>query len=282
MGVSADYPLKKPDRELNYGEILSQSFHLYQSNFIAFLLPFLAAGILVGLFSSSLSTVMPFDLSSLDSLVSIIRWGTLSGIVSWVVNTVANSISVNLTTEILEKKGANLKSSFNFTLSKLVSLLAVAAITGILFIIGFICLVIPGIILGIMFSLVVPVVMIEGVGALNSLGRSRKLVSKRWGRTFIVLIIVLTIQGMMSGIVTGIVPSTSWSSLISNLLMALVQPLMPIALTFLYYSMKVKETQEVVGQTELLKETRYCPYCGIPVTPNAVFCQNCGKKIIPK
>ena len=101
------------------------------------------------------------------------------GIVSWIANTIANGIAVKMTSDILEKGQANLGKSLSFTLSRLMSLLAVAIVTSILTIIGVICLLVPGIILAIMFSLVVPAIMIEGTGALDSLGRSRRPVGKR-------------------------------------------------------------------------------------------------------
>ena len=36
------------------------------------------------------------------------------------------------------------------------------------------------------------------------------------------------------------------------------------------------KSKEAVLPTE---EKRFCRYCGAPIQPNAIFCQNCGKKI---
>ena len=40
---------KNLQRELSIGEILTQTFNLYSRNFVQYLIPFLAAGILTGL-----------------------------------------------------------------------------------------------------------------------------------------------------------------------------------------------------------------------------------------
>jgi uncharacterized membrane protein len=39
---------------------------------------------------------------------------------------------------------------------------------------------------------------------------------------------------------------------------------------------QASESKKAVLPTE---EKRFCRYCGAPIQPNAIFCQNCGKKI---
>jgi len=94
-----------------------------------------------------------------------------------------------------------------------------------------------------MFSLVVPAIMIEQKGVFESLGRSRKLVSNRWGKTFILLllvgIIILVVSGVTGALTT---PFGLVGSIVSNLITTLVIPILPIATTLLYYSMAARET----------------------------------------
>ena len=49
---------------------------------------------------------------------------------------------------------------------------------------GLIALIVPGIILAIVFSLALPVLLIEKKGVLESMGRSHALVGHRWLKTF--------------------------------------------------------------------------------------------------
>ena len=165
----------------------------------------------------------------------------LTGIIGWIISQITQGISVKFTADTLEKGQANLQTSFNYTITKLLSLLAVSLITGILIVVGLIALIIPGIILAIMFSLVVPTIIIENAGALESLSRSRRLVSGRWLKTFGLLLLLYVIIG----IVTALVSVISWpfsiaSTLVSSILAAFIQPILPIGLTLYYYSMMTR------------------------------------------
>ncbi len=291
---SVDDLLRKPVQELSFDEIVRRSFHLYQARFVDFLVPFLVVGIANGTISAVMNFVgfltYPIPPSRLDlsGLLELFVAVILLAIASWVLITIANGTAVKYSSDILEKGHARLDESFNFALSKLLSLLGSGILTSISIIIGLICLVVPGIILAIMFSLVVPAIIIEGTGALGSLGRSEELVSKRWGRTFAVLFIVLIIEVIASGIAAAISgPFGFVSSIVANVASAFVLPLLPITTTFLYYSMTAKGSGLVPSKVELTEKPkepttltiRYCSQCGKPISPDADFCQNCGNKI---
>ena len=84
--------------------------------------------------------------------------------------------------------------------------------------------------------------MIEQIGALEGLSRSRKLVSKRWGKTFVLLVlvyIVVIIASLIFNAVSALLGD--FSGILSGALTAFVQPIVPIAMTLLYYSMLIKE-----------------------------------------
>ncbi|MBE0520603.1 hypothetical protein IBX35_06140, partial [Candidatus Bathyarchaeota archaeon] len=82
--------------------------------------------------------------------------------------------------------------------------------------------------------------------AFESLGRSRRLVSNRWLKTFALLLIVGTILGTVIGIVNLLTlplnttyPNISF--LIINIAFSFVAPISPIAITYLYYAMVARE-----------------------------------------
>ena len=187
---------KKPQIELSIGEILTQTFSLYLRNFVQYLIPFLAVGILTGLVTIAVRSAIVIPAAPVDpTSQQLLAWFPtfltasitslfLSGIVSWIANSITTGITIKYTSDMLENGKANLQASFNFTLTKLLFLLAASIITGILVVLGFIALIVPGIILAIMFSLVYPAIMLEGTGVLGSLSRSRALVSNRWLKTF--------------------------------------------------------------------------------------------------
>jgi len=291
--------IKKPTRELSIGEIINQSFNLYSVRFVYFFIPFLFAGLMNGTFNMVVYTYFPlpqppFEYTSPEELMSwlgsfiaaVIVVAALIGIVGWIVTTIINGVAIKYSSDLLEKGDANLFEGLNFTVTRLVSLLVVGVITGVLIIIGLICLIVPGIIIAIMFALVTPAIIIERVGALESLERSRRLVSHRWGKTFVVFLLISIIFGIISALANTVLsPLGPASSIITNLIEALIQPVLPIALTFLYYSMTAKEAQLAptpsvppapVPTTTPLK---FCSQCGYQIPFEAKFCPHCGKEI---
>lgn len=248
--------VKKPTEELPIGKILDQSINLYSTRFIQVFTPFLVMGLVVGGFSTIVNLLFPLPptpeptaspevlLAWLPRFLSALAITVgLTSIVSSILYIVAAGMTVKYTSDLLEKGYADLNEAFKFTLSKLITLLIAGIITSTLTIIGLICLVIPGIILLIIFILVTPVIMIEQTGAFESLGRSKKLVDKRWLKTFTLLLVIGIIFLIVSGI-AGLIslPFGFLSPIITNAITALVLPIYVIAITLLYYSMVAKET----------------------------------------
>jgi flagellar biosynthesis protein FlhB len=244
---------KRPSKELSIGEVISESFAIYSANFMQYLIPFLAAAVVTGFLTTLVSFAIIVPAFSPPSVAEqlwswlwaylglIIASALATAIISWIVGYIAQGIAVKFTSDTLDKGQANLQTSFNFTMSKLLSILAASIITGILIFVGLLALIIPGIILAIMFSLVVQTIIVEDTGALESLSRSRRLVSNRWLKTFVLLLVLYIILGIVSVIAGQIArPFGLVSSLVSNIITAFIQPILPIGLTLHYYSMMAR------------------------------------------
>lgn len=251
--------MEKPSRELSIGEILSLTLNLYLSKFLQFFLPFLIAGIISGLSMYAIISSFPLPEQPIATAPyeEIFEWfvallstaiiiGVLLALVGWTVTTPTTGIATKYASDQIEKGTSNLGASLNFTISKLPSLLIAQLITGILTAIGMLLFFIPGIIISIMFLLIIPAIIIEQKGAFESLGRSRRLVSNRWLKTFALLLIVGIILGTVIGIVNLLAtPLNSTypniSFLIINIAFSFVAPISPIAITYLYYAMVARE-----------------------------------------
>lgn len=255
---------KKPSQELSIGDIFSSTFNLYRSNFLQFFLPFLISGIITGVCAYAITTAFPmpetpviptnpdpafvYDVlgpwfSSLISALVVIA--ALSGFVSWILNSIVYGVVTKNASDHIETGTSNLGASFNYTLSKLPSLLPAQLVTGILIVAGMLLFIVPGVIIAIMFSLVIPTIIIEQTGIFESLGRSRRLVGQRWGKTFVVMLISGIIVGIPLIVVNAIISYSAVSPLVSqlatNTVTAFLGPILPIALTYLYYSMRTRE-----------------------------------------
>jgi hypothetical protein len=253
---------KKPQSEISIGEIVTQTFNLYSRNFAQYLIPFLAAGILTGLVTMAVRSAVIIPVAPVHPTTQqLLAWSStflvatltslfLSGIVSWISNGITMGITIKFTSDMLERGQANLQANFNFTLTRILFLLAASIITGILIVLGLIVLVIPGIILAIIFSLVYPAIMLENTGVIESLSRSRALVSNRWLKTFGLLLVLGIIVAIVSGVVAVITaPLGVVSPLLSSVLTAFINPIFPIAITLYYYSMKARTSPPQQAQT---------------------------------
>jgi len=115
-----------------------------------------------------------------------------------------------------------------------------------LIVIGMLLFVVPGIIIAIMFSLVLPTIIVEQNGIFESLGRSKKLVSNRWLKTFLLLLVLGMITLIVNGGATVLAGPLSTihpiiNPLITNIISAFVSPIYPIGMTYLYYAMVARE-----------------------------------------
>jgi uncharacterized paraquat-inducible protein A len=170
-----------------------------------------------------------------------------------------------------------------FTASKLIPIWAVVFLFGVLVILGFVALIVPGIILAIMFSLAIPAVVSGNCGVLDSLGKSRELVAHRWLKTFAILLlfgIVLAVANVVATQVASLFGA--WSMMASSLISAFYAPLVPIALTVYYYSnaARIAPPQALQAQPSGFG---FCPSCGEPVAEmNQSFCRKCGNDLRPR
>ena len=205
---------------------------------------------------------------------------SLNAIGVWVLSSISLGTAVMFTSRVLQKGQTELRASLSDTVHRLLPIMAVSLITGILSVLGLIALIVPGIIIAIMFSLSLPALLIEKTGVLESLGRSRKLVGKRWLKTFGLLLVFGLISLVIAGVTSFITaPLGLWSALVNSLVQALYLPLSTISLTIYYYSNAARLAYPQPGFTWAVPGTfKYCTTCGTPLPAFAAFCSNCGAR----
>jgi MFS family permease len=249
---------RKPSHELSIEETLTWTFDIYSTNFTAFFVPILISSLISGVLGAAITNYVSTTYSYNSTLLSYASineiWGFVlailaimfvSVIISWIINTIAYGICVKYASDLINVGKANLEEAFDITLNRLISLLVAAFIVAILVVIGLIALIVPGIILGIMFALVVPAIINENIGAFDGMSRSRKLVSNRWLKTFVlflIIVIIIAVVSYIGGLIAA--PFGNFSSLVSSIITAFVGPIIPISMAVYYYSMLAKEEQQ--------------------------------------
>src|SRR3989454_9416799 len=281
-------------RELSLGDVISKTFELYRRDFTKYFVLFAVVGVIIGIVTTLArqAFVLP-TLPSNPTPQQVSNWFgalvplvALISIVTVVFSPIAQGTAITLASEQIEKGHAEMGTSVRFAVSKLLWIWALSIVVGVIVFLGFIALIVPGIILAIMFSLAFPVLLIENKGVLESMGRSRELVSHRWLKTFatflvlgIVILGASTIVSAIGGLVGVAGP------VVDGFLSAFYQPLFPILLTVYYYSNLARITplpadQMPTGPTTIaLAGMKFCPTCGTQLVSSATFCFQCGARL---
>ena len=291
-------PEKGINRELSLGEVFSKTFELYRRDFAKYFALFAVVGVITGVVTKlarqaiALPTLprnpTPQQFSSWFSA----NFGALFlliasiFIVTLVFSTIAQGSAIKLASEQVEKRQASLGTSVKFAASKLLWIWALSIVVGIIVFLGLIALIIPGIILAIMYSLAIPVLLIESKGVFDSMRRSRELVGHRWLKTFatyLVLAIIVIIASVIVSAISGLFGVAS--SVVNGILSAFYQPLFPILLTVYYYSnlariIPLPAGQMPTGATTMAEAgMKFCPSCGTQLASSATFCSKCGARL---
>jgi hypothetical protein len=298
IGVNAVLLEQGIKRELSLGEVFSKTFDLYWQGFTKYFVLFLLVEAIIGVVTATAqhAFILPMNiLPSNPTPQQVFDWlrvffGALIplvaaiGAVNIVFFPIAQGGAIKLASEQIEKGQAELGASIRFAALNLPWIWALNILVGVIVILGFIALIIPGIILAIMFSLVLPVLLIENKGVLGSMGKSRELVGHRWLKTFATFLVLVIIVIICSAIVSAVSGHFGFASPVVNaLLSAFYQPLSPILAVVYYYSNLARITPAPTGQplaptTSAQPGTRFCINCGAQLASNATFCPNCGAK----
>ena len=285
-------------RELSLGDVISKTFELYRRDFTKYFVLFAVVGVIIGIVTTLARQAFPLPTlpsnptpqqvsnwfpSFLGALVLLIA---LISIVTVVFSPIAQGTAIKLASEQIEKGHAEIGTSVRFAVSKLLWIWALSIVVGIVVILGFIALIVPGIILAIMFSLAFPVLLIENKGVLESMGRSRELVSHRWLKTFATFLVLAIVNIVASAIVSAISGLLGVAGpIVNGFLSAFYQPLFPILLTVYYYSNLARITplpadQMSTGPTTMAQAgMRFCPTCGTQLVSSATSCFQCGARL---
>src|SRR2546430_4554271 len=286
------------NRELGLGEAISKTFQVFRRDFTKYFVLYAVVGIIVQVATTlaQQAFVVPMlPMNPTPQQVSSLLSGLFGALflligVIFVVNiifsTIAQGSAITLASEQITKGEASLGASIRFAASRLLSIWAISIIVGIIVFLGILALIVPGIILAVMYSLALPVLLIERKGVFEGMSRSRQLVSHGWAKTFgpsLVLGIIVIIASLIFGEITS--PFGIAGTIVNGILTALYQPLFPILLAVYYYSNLARTAQTPSAQMPMAPTTplqagmKLCPVCGAQNVSSATFCTKCGAKL---
>jgi hypothetical protein len=233
------------------GALLDRAFRLYSGNFSLML--GITAGAYVPFYlimlalESSVVGNLQFGLVGLSTLIFQVIFMIL-----WA--SIAFPIASGATTYAISERYLGNEVTIGDALRRGLSHfwpLSIAQITAtIRVMIGFVLLIVPGILWMLSYSLIVPAILVEGQRAIPSLRRSSELVRGHRGKVFCVLLVVNLLQAVLAGgvgMISNLVFSAAsgsaaiLSSALGNLLSIFLTPLAIIAAILLYYDMRIRK-----------------------------------------
>ncbi len=241
-------------KEFGVASVLNKSFSTYFRNF----LPFTAIAYVVNL----PLTLWVLSLGATGSEgVTATHWLTFGAgtVLSLTLSLVMTAAVVYGVFQQLHGVPVRIVDCLRVVLRRFWVVLAASLVTGVIVGIGFLVLIIPGIIAAATFFVVVPAVVVEGLGVGASLDRSRNLTSgARW--PLVEIIVVLGVISIVVGLVasrvglllTGAIQNAVIGQLMNTLISTTGQALNAVAAGVAYYLLRVdKEGFEIHDLAEV-------------------------------
>ena len=226
---AAQPPAPAPKR-IGVGDVISETFSIYGQNLGALLGSALAVFVVVGLVSGILQHTGGLILVLLGVAVSVAGQALYTGFVVELVKDVRDG-----------RRDQAIGDLFSAAAPYILPLIGFGILFGIGVAIGFVLIVIPGLILLTFWSVGAPAIVVEGIGPIDAFGRSWRLVRRNawsvFGVLLVVFIIVVVIQGVLAAIANpiGNGEASTWvASIISGTITA---PIYALAVTVLYYEL---------------------------------------------
>jgi hypothetical protein len=182
---------------ISVGEVLSETFSIYGQNWAPLIGSAIVVFAIVGLAAGLVQSVGGVVLGVIAAIIRLVGYALYTGFVVRLVQDVRDG-----------RRDQTIGDLFSAASPAIVALIAFGILFGIGVGIGFILLIVPGLILLTFWSLGAPAIVIEDAGPIDAFGRSWRLVrGDAWsvfGVLLVIFLIVLAVQIVLAAIATPI------------------------------------------------------------------------------
>ncbi|MHB0997872.1 MAG: hypothetical protein ACYC27_01385 [Armatimonadota bacterium] len=219
-------------KTLDYGGLLDEAFDLYKNNFL--LLIGIAAVVLVPLFLlESFTTGNQNDSSALLSIL----YQPANSIVG-------AAITYAVSRRYLEHD-VTILSSYGFLKKRFWAFAGTMLLTSAITSLGFLLLIIPGILFTLWYTFVSQVFVIEGLTGSDARGRSKDITQYNIGKLIIIILLVGIMVFIISGLPIHVIRSIAndyiqIATILSRIFYILITPIYITIMVLLYYDMRVR------------------------------------------
>jgi hypothetical protein len=244
-------------RPLSSGELMDRTFSLYRSHF----------GLFVGIFALPHLVVLAFQCVGValqtggnqlaNAFISIV-WTLGALFLTVIVSAASQAATVVAVSDVHLDRPSSVKDSFVRIRGQILGVVGVSMLVGLGVGAGLVALIVPGVLLALMWSLAVPVKVLEDKGVTDAMSRSSDLTKGDRGRIFVIwlLFVVLSIavslliqwpvelaagvssRAAMARAAAGWQVAALAATFISQ---CLVGPLATIAFSLVYYDERVRK-----------------------------------------
>jgi hypothetical protein len=216
------------NRSIDIGSVISKTFSIYADQASVLLPAAAVVFVVIGVISALLIVIAPV-LALLGFVVILIGTTLFTGMV------------VELVADVQDgRRDATVGQLLQAATPVIGQLILVGIIAGIGILIGFILIIIPGLILITIWSVAAPVVVLEHPGAFKALGRSRELVKGNGWQVFGVIVVLVIGVGIVSAIIESIGASggTGVGIVVRVIVEILTAPISALAASVLYFELR--------------------------------------------
>jgi len=239
-------------RPLSTSELLDRTFHLYRKRFLVF----------VTIAAIPQLVVLALRLWNAASLTSQhfgnLSWiAILAGLTSWVALEVSVAATTIAVSNLHLERPVSVGGAFAGAKDSVLRVIVISLVIAFASTLGLLLLIVPGILLWLMWSISMPVTVLEG-GWFTSMARSMKLTQGSRGRIFVIYLLLILIGVVVSfmfqaplGVLLVVFRKQSpitmlptiavVSSIVSFITTSLVGPIGAIAATLIYYDQRVRK-----------------------------------------
>ncbi|MEX0972066.1 MAG: hypothetical protein WDZ46_02255 [Solirubrobacterales bacterium] len=221
---------RQPAKRIGVGDVISETFSIYGQHFLALIGSALAVFVVVGLVAGILQGVGGLLLGLLAAALRLAGHALYTGFVVKLVQDVRDG-----------RRDQSVGDLFSAATPFILALIGFGILFGLAVTIGFVFLIVPGLILLTFWSVGAPAIVVEGIGPIDAFGRSWRLVrGNAWavfGTLVVVLLIVIGIGIVLAAIATPIGDGEAATWIAAIVSTTLTAPIFSIAVTVLYYEL---------------------------------------------
>jgi hypothetical protein len=236
--------------QFSIGRVIGDSFGVLARNIVSFTTLALLIGLINLLFAVyyvvPAMTVFAQDPEQIDP--TQINWSVfvLSAVITIVVGYLTQATIIYGTFQDLRGQKASIGDCIARGLSSIVPVIVGSILLSLGFGIGFVLLIVPGIILLVMWWVYIPAIVVEGKGIIGAFGRSRELTrGRRWHILGLLIIVgvAMWVVNTVIGYVVPFDPTSAWNAAIvaSYVLQSLVTAFGAVLVAVGYYYLRAEK-----------------------------------------